>query len=178
MFSKQISIILLCFLPAFVFAQMGVEKAEDWKKLEKDGYSIEYPANWDLDESGQMNTSFVLLSLQEDPLDQFQENVNLLIQDLTGMGIDLDKFTELSLAQLKVMIEDSEVIESKAREANGRQFHSILHKGKQSGFDLTFYQYYWIENEKAYVLTLTTETKKFEKFNVVGTQILDSFMFQ
>ncbi|MBK7681894.1 MAG: hypothetical protein IPJ26_05200 [Bacteroidetes bacterium] len=39
-----------------------------------------------------MGTSFIIFSPLENDEDKFKENVNLLMQDLTGQNIDLDKY--------------------------------------------------------------------------------------
>lgn len=179
MFHNLIALAGSLLFPLLAVAQMGGgTTAPEWLQLDRDGYSIQYPSDWEVDESGQMNTTLILLSAQEDPMDSFQENVNLLLQNLTGMGIDLDKFVEVSLAQIKVMIADNEVLDSQRKEAQGQEFHQVVFKGQQSGFDLTFVQYYWIIEETAYVLTLTAETDKYEKFKATGLKILDSFMIR
>ncbi|MCB0644442.1 MAG: hypothetical protein KDC44_22515 [Phaeodactylibacter sp.] len=179
MFHKMIAFACSLLLPLLAIAQMGGgTTVTELLQLDRDGYSVQYPSDWEADESGQMNTTFILLSAQEDASDMFQENVNLLLQNLAGMGIDLDKFVEVSLAQIKIMITDSEIIESSREEAHGRSYHKVIHRGKQSGFDLTFVQYYWIVNETAYVLTLTTESAKFDKFKQAGLQIMDSFVIK
>ena len=68
------------------------EVLDGWKSLTENSYSINYPGNWELNKSGQMGTSFILFSPLSSEQDQFKENVNLLIQDLTGYNLDLDKY--------------------------------------------------------------------------------------
>lgn len=147
----------------------------DWKTLDQSNYSIQYPSNWELNQSGQMNTSFVLFSPLESDNDKFKENVNLLIQDLTGYNIDLNKYTEISEGQIKTMVTNSSLIESK-RIKNGKdEFHKIIYSGDQGIFHLQFEQYYWVVNDKAFILTFTSEKDKFENFKEIGEKILNSF---
>jgi hypothetical protein len=42
--------------------------------------------------------------------------------------------------------------------------------------DLKFEQYYWVINEKAFVLTLTCEEDQFKNYKEVGEKILNSFI--
>ena len=83
-----------------------------WKTFEGTNYSVQYPPNWELSQNGSGETSFVLFSPLENDKDQFKENVNLLVQDLTGRNIDLDKFVEISEEQVKTMITNPTLIES------------------------------------------------------------------
>jgi hypothetical protein len=148
----------------------------DWKTLDQSNYTIQYPSTWELNQSGQMGTSFVLFSPLESDKDKFKENVNLLIQDLTGQNIDLDKYTEISEGQIKTMITNSALMESK-RIKNGKdEYHKIIYSGDQGIFHLQFEQYYWVINDKAFVLTFTSEKDKFADFREIGEKILNSFI--
>jgi hypothetical protein len=147
----------------------------NWKTLDLSNYSIQYPSTWELNQSGQMNTSFVLFSPLESDNDKFKENVNILVQDLTGYNIDLNKYTEISEGQIKTMVTNSSLIESK-RIKNGKdEFHKIIYSGDQGIFHLQFEQYYWVVNDKAFILTFTSEKDKFENFKEIGEKILNSF---
>ena len=138
-------------------------------------YSIEYPSGWELNKSGQMGTKFILFSQLTSKDDQFKENVNLIIQDLTGHNIDLNQYVEISENQIKTMITDGNIISSERLNKNGKEFQKVIYTGKQGIYDLKFEQYYWVENNNAYVLTLTCEVTEFSDFKIIGENILNSF---
>ncbi len=150
----------------------------DLKVLDEPAYTIQYPSTWQLDQSGQLGTTFILFSLIESEQDAFRENVNLLIQDLAGKNIDLDQYAEISEEQIKTMITNSKLIESKREKKNSSEYHKIIFSGDQSALHLMFEQYYWVINEKAYALTFTTEQNKFESLKETGEKILNSFMLK
>lgn len=178
---KKLKLLLLfiLFLSLEAFSQTKNEPvsktAEEWSALAEQNYSIEYPGSWELNRPGQGGPNFLLFSQLGSAEDTFRENVNLLIQDLKGMDIDLDKYTAISEEQIKTMLEDGKIIESKKQNANGRDFQKIIYTGKYAPYDLKFEQYYWVEGEKAYVLTLTCEVSQYEAFKKTGERILDSF---
>ena len=147
----------------------------DLKTLDLPGFSVQYPSTWELDQSGQMGSSFILFSPLESEKDKFKENVNLLIQDLTGQNIDLNKYTEISEGQIKTMITNSALVESKRIKNGSDEYHKIIYSGDQGIFHLQFEQYYRVVNHKAYVLTFTTEKEKFAEFTETGEKILNSF---
>ncbi len=171
---------LLAFL-IFSASAFGQSKSKDtttnneWKTLEAFNYSIQYPPTWVLDESGRGGTSFVVLSPVESDSDIFRENVNLLIQDLSGKNIDLNKYTEISESQIKTMIQNSALLESKRVKGDFGECQVVLYTGDQGAFHFKFKQYFFVVREKAYVLTFTTEQGKFEKFKKTGERILSSF---
>ena len=160
----------------FIFLSPG--QTINWKTFEGSNYSIQYPPDWELNQSGLMNTSFILFSPLESSDDKFRENVNLLIQDLSGKKIDLNKFTEISTEQVKTMILNSHIIENKRIKNNAGEYHKMHYSGDQGAFHLEFEQYYWVFKDKAYVLTFTCEQTKFTKFKEMAENILNSFAFK
>lgn len=153
------------------------EAPQKWESLHESGYSIQYPHDWTLDKSGQSGTSFIVLSQQKSPDDLFRENVNLLIQDLSGLNIDLDKYTEISLDQVRTMLTKGKITENVKRSARGLPYQKVVYTGIQGIYEISCQQYYWVRDNKAYVLTLTCETDKVETYQETGEMILNSFKF-
>jgi len=166
---KLVSFIIL-FINFFIYSQ-----TTDWKTLNNSEFSINYPKNWELNSSGQMGTRFIIFSQLTDKNDQFKENVNLIIQDLTGYDFDLNKYVELSENQIKTMITESNILINKRITKNKKEYQKIIYTGRQGVYDLKFIQYYWLENNKAYVLTFTAEVNEFTKFKKTSENILNSF---
>ncbi|MEO5892949.1 MAG: hypothetical protein ABIQ31_22055 [Ferruginibacter sp.] len=150
----------------------------NWKTFTKDNYSVQYPPTWELNETGAMGASFFVFSKPESKDDLFKENVNLLIQDLGGQNIDLDKYVEISESQIKTMITNGSLVESKREKADSREYQKMIYTGDQGTYHLWFEQYYWILKGKAYVLTLTCEKNTVAQFKVTGEAILNSFFFK
>lgn len=150
---------------------------ENWNTLDGTDYSIQYPDSFELNQSGQMGESFILFSKHTSEEDPFRENINLLVQDLTGQNndIDLDKYVELSEGQVQSMLTDGNIIESKRLTTDSKEYHKIIYTGKQDELDLKWLQYYWVGNNKAYVLTLTCEENQYDAYATVGEKIMNSF---
>lgn len=158
------------------FGQEDLNSHDGWELLDEENYAIQYPEDWKLDKSGMMGSSFFINSPATSLEDDFSENVNLIIQNLKGYNLDLDVYTKLSESQIKTMIVGSEIIEStRMKDKQGKDFHKIIYTGKLKGRELKFEQYYWVENERAFVLTLTCEKSQFEDYRIIGEKILDSF---
>lgn len=149
----------------------------DWKTLKGSNYTIQYPQGWELNESGQMGTAFILFAPLDSIQDQFKENVNLLIQNLSGLNVNLDKYAEVSAEQIKKSIMNSIIIENKRIKNSSEEYHLMIYTGDQGAFHLKFEQHYWIKDQKAYVLTLTCEQDKFTKYKDTGESILNTFTF-
>lgn len=147
----------------------------DWKTLSESGYSIQFPESYDLDQSGNYGMSFMLLSKQTSNSDLFRENINLLIQNLAGQNINLDQYVAISVDQIQTMLDDGNLIESKRLRANNMEFQKVIYTGSQNQFNLKWMQYYWVKNDRAYVLTLTCEENQFDNYVGIGEKIMNTF---
>lgn len=148
--------------------------ADDWKTLSEANYTISYPAAWQLDQSKAMGTTFILFASGA-TAGMFRENVNLLIQDLTGMGLDLDKYVQISEQQFKTLITDGNVLSSKRTKNDKTEFHEITATGRQGVLHLKYKQRYWVLGNKAYVLTFTALQSTYDDYAVVADKVLGSF---
>lgn len=174
---------LLCLLCiTFSHAQKSNAKTQgappSWQTFMDTSYSIQYPPEWELNQSGLMGSSFILFQPLASSDDLFRENVNLLIQDLSGYDLDLDQFAKLSEDQVTTMITNSTLIESKRIKTGPEAYHRMVYTGDQGTYHLKFVQYYWVMNEKAFVLTFTCEQDKYEINKETGNAIMNSFAFK
>ena len=151
------------------------EAEKEWKFLNGQGYTIGYPEDWTLDQSGQNGTSFYLLSPKTSAEDPFRENINLIIQDLKGQNLGLDGYTKISEEQIKTVITNGKLLESMRIPMEESEFQKVIFTGDQGRNKLKFEQYYFIKNEKAYVLTLTCETAQFDSYQKTGEKIMKTF---
>jgi hypothetical protein len=166
-------VVLLLLIGHTAFAQPGT-----WKKMDHADFSISYPPDWTLDMSGMMGTKLLAFAPMESARDVFRENVNLIVQDLTGYGVGLDTFTVYSLKQLAEVMADYSLKESvRLQNANG-DVHKLVYDGAQGKMPLSFVQYYMMHNEKAYVLTFTAERSRFADWQQTGEQLLRSFILK
>jgi hypothetical protein len=150
----------------------------NWKQLDEPNYSIQYPVDWDLDRSGKMGPVFAILAPLESKEDKFRENVNLVVEDLNGQNISLDRYAELSKGQLKSSMTNFNLIESKKSNSGSREYFKVIFTWNYEAFRLKVEQYYWIVDGKAYVLTFTSEQDKFATFSETGEKILNTFTFK
>jgi serine/threonine-protein kinase len=152
------------------------KETANWQKFTGANYAIQYPTNWQLTEFLQKGIPFCVFSPLENEVDKFKENINLMIQDLSGRNIDLNKYVALSEEQVKTMVPNSSLLESKRIKSGDTEFHKVIYTGVQNNFHLQFEQHYWVINQKAYILTLTCEQKKFADEQILGEKILNSFV--
>lgn len=175
LFGALIISAISCTLKKEAKTNNPIEETTDWEIHLSDNYLIKYPSDWEVNLSGQMGTGFILFSPLSNESDNFRENVNLLIQDLAEHDLSLDQYVDISEDQIKTIVVEGKVISSDRKEKNGREYQKMIYTGKQGVFNLKFEQYYWIIDNQAFVLTLTCEEEKFEKYKDIGEVILNSF---
>ena len=160
---------------------------DNWKILSKENYTIKHPPSWEVNTSGEDRTSFILFSPLVSKSEKFRTNINLIIQDLGGFDIDsrtiinLKEYTERSIVEIKNKNTSSggKIISSDLINVNGISHQKVIYTGvSKEGLRLQYEQYYWVEKNKAYVLTLTCQEYKFIDYQAIGEKIFDSFIIK
>ena len=149
--------------------------AQEFKTLDTSVYSIQYPDDWKYSDYNSDNGNFMLYTELEGEDDRFSDNVNLVIQDIEGMGYDLASFTKISESQVEAYIENPKIISSDLYEKDGKSYQRLVFQGSMNGFDLKFVQQFYITPTKSYVLTFTSEQNQYEKYAKNASYILESF---
>jgi hypothetical protein len=142
------------------------------KEINRNGYKIFYSDNLRLDESGRNGSEFYLFTQKENEQDNFADNLNLMIQNLETLNIDLNKFVELTEAQIN---EKGKIIDSKRVKNNGNELHILIYESTINGFELKFMQYDFVKNNKAYFLTYSAKREDFEKYLPEMENVMKSF---
>jgi hypothetical protein len=142
------------------------------KEINRNGYQIFYSDNLRLDESGRNGSEFYLFTQKENEQDNFADNLNLMIQNLEALNIDLNKFVELTEAQIN---EKGKIINSKRVKNNGNELHILIYESTINGFELKFMQYDFVKNNKAYFLTYSAKREDFEKYLPEMENVMKSF---
>jgi len=164
--------ILSTLVLAFVIS-IGIAQT---KTFENYAVSIQYPTNWEFSQDGGApGMLFMIKSKLDSKQDKFQENINLMVQDISSYGLDLASFTKLSEGQITSMINNAKIISSTSITKGGLSAQRVVFTGAQSGFDLKFEQFYWVQNGTAYISTFTAEASKFDAYSHDATAIMESF---
>ena len=167
LFLTFITLTSCCFSQADTANQMIV--------FAKDNYKLQYPKSWRLDTSRKLGPELFVFSPLEDETDKFSENVNVLIQDLTGQNIDLEKYKQITDKQVTNLATDSKIFESSILKKDKGVFFRIIYSMTQGKFRIKITSLCFISNDKAYLATFSSELDKYDKYKKVGEQILSSF---
>lgn len=165
--------ILASFILSLNYSLFGQQI--EWVTTDRDDYLIEHPKDWVFEESGFSGTTFIIMSPVDSETDQFNENINLLIQDLSGYDLDLDAFVELSTDQILTLMNDSEIVESTRVTSTPYNYHKVIYSTTQGELYVKFIQHYWVIDDEALVLTFTSEKDQFDNYAPVAEKIMNSF---
>jgi len=138
------------------------------------GIRIKYPADWAKQEQV-MGAVVAFFAPTEGPSDIFQDNVNIIVQDLSAQPMTLDEYTELSLGQIEQFITDPSILDSSAVTLADIPGHKIVYTGKQGQYDLKWMQVWTVKNDKAYVISYTAEVSRYSALLETVQEMIDSF---
>lgn len=158
----------VCTILILISATLG-----NWAtyKDEKRGYQIKYPAKW---EAKDMYNAAFFMSPKEGTTDLFQENINIMVQDLSVSPepVTLEGYTELSKQQIKSLYGDSALEYVKERRLAGHDAGEMVYfmpitTSAGTPMRLKLWQVWFIEGKNAYLFTFTSDEKEFDKH--IGT---------
>ncbi|MEI9933852.1 MAG: hypothetical protein WDM71_03175 [Ferruginibacter sp.] len=171
---KSIFTIAFTLLVAIGYAQNSA--ADELATYKKNEYRIQYPMGWSIDTSGQSGTVFIIYSPRENEADHFLANVNLVIQQVDKKNNNLDSFVRQQALQIRANETDGQIYEATKVETDKDVYYKLISSAtKGVTLRLKYEQYFFIKNNNAFVITLTSELDKFDSYKTIGEQILNSF---
>lgn len=146
-------------------------QSPDLKIFKGQTYQISYSGEWKLDETGRNSTEFYLF--YSPIVENFGNNINLLIQDLNGLNLDLNGYTEISVKQIEA---HGKILSSLRKTKNGREYQELAFEALYNNFAIKCFQFYFLKEEKAYVLTFTTEKDHYDNIIREAQKVMESFV--
>lgn len=147
-----------------------------WRTLEADAYSIQYPLDWIADKSEQLGAELFLFSPKESKGDQFIESINLVVSNLAKENSSFEKYIQQSENELKSMITNYKLLEKESLTNQNGAYQKLIYTGDHNKHKLKFIKYFLMKNKKAYVLTYTGEQSNFDKYSKKVEKIWNSFI--
>jgi PsbP len=150
-----------------------------WATFADPEFTLRYPPNWEIDQSGMFGSSFFLYAPLETRNDTFRENFNLIINDLSEFpGIPLAEVAEGARQQIIGMINDVKILEFKEMSDGIAQYYLVEYSGTQGKFELHWRQQYWLSHNHFYVLTFTAEEPEYKRYQALAEGVFGSFFLK
>ncbi len=166
----------LCDAP---FKTFKVIKMSDWRTFTNQSYEIRYPSSWSFTENTNDATKFTLLN--NETYDGKQKAIiELITININDPSTTIDHYTQVLENNVKdpSQIVDGKIIQSVADTANGREFRKMIVTGTIKNVEVPqrIEQYYWVVNDKVYLLRTTIDVHPDQDFLIYLTEdIMDSF---
>ena len=137
------------------------------------GFSISYPADWRTTELGGI---IVFLSPLESAEDNFSENINVVVEDLSSApGISLKEYADISASNLEAMLTGLKIVDRSSTVVDGKETAVITYTRPERDLKLKQRVYILISNNKGYNLTYSAKEDSFDKFLPQAETIIKSF---
>lgn len=128
------------------------------------GFAISYPATWSWEEN-KGGAAVIFFSPKENELDIFQENVNVVVQDISGNPMELRAYSDLAIKQMQLVFEDNFIIvESGPTFVAGQAGHKLIFIGKGPDTDLKYMSVWLIKDLTAYQITYTALASNYDRY--------------
>jgi hypothetical protein len=141
--------------------------------LEKKGFKMQIPDGWRIS----TECSDVLCSLLA-PIDTlsrpdiYVENINFTVDKLPSASYTVDQYASFSIKYLPSVVKNFKLLSKKKLGPNA---YLIEYQGLKSNFYQSWKQYYYTKNSKVYIVTLASETIKFDYYKKLTESSLKSF---
>jgi hypothetical protein len=137
-------------------------------------YKISYPEGW----TQQKNEGLVaILAPKENEADKFQENVNIIAQDISSSPMSLAEFTKLSMDQYATMQDAVEILTQADTKLAGYPAHTLTLTLDYGGTLLKLKQIWLVKKNTAIILTYTAHHTQYTAYEAVADKIMGSFEF-
>lgn len=140
------------------------------------GVKVNYPKDWEKRENFS-GTILMVLAQPESDMDLFQENVNILLEELPSAEITLDEYKDASTEQIELGIENYSLIDLSKIDINGTPGYKITYSGSAEGYNYKWLQVFCVKDSTAYIMTYTADADAngFEKFLPQVQEMINSF---
>lgn len=169
-------VLFLGFDASFLYAQPAQRMAPMVMfESRLDGFRISYPLQWERVKFDPIIIAFA--APEENGFDNFQENVNLVIEDLSGDPQDLRDYTQKGRERIGQQIPGAAIVESSWVRPAGRPAYQVVFVIRQGGHSLKFMQVWTIKDQKAYIVSYAAEENNYRRYEGEVRRMLESFQF-
>lgn len=139
------------------------------------GFSIQYPSNW-VAEKNKNGAVVILYSPLENDMDTFQENVNVVFQNISSTPMDLQEYSKVAIDQLRAVFKQNmEIIDANSTFLNGSTAYSLEFYAFLQDSELVYKSVWLVDGVKVYQITFTGLKENYEKYKLDVARIISSF---
>jgi len=141
-------------------------------------FTIGYPTEWTFNDKSE-SAVLQITSPKESDADDFRQNVNLQVEDMSGKSTTIDDYVKTSMNAVKELVKGYTEVSSMFFNRNGFRAYEVVYKGKYGTMtsDIKIKQLFTIANNKAYILTYVSKADERDAFETTANKIFNSFKY-
>jgi serine/threonine-protein kinase len=137
------------------------------------GIRLRYPADWN-SQPDVAGTVVAVTAPPEGELDPFQENINVIVEDLSRRGRDFERYTQEAMRQIAGAFRESSILESARTTLDGHPAHRVVFLANMGPLELVYTQVWTVSDGKAYLVTYTASRERYARFLEAAQNIIGS----
>jgi len=145
------------------------------------GFRMRYPKGWTahdlLDSNGTVTSVMAFLSPESDIDDAGRENINLVIEDLTSLGVSFEEYSDQAIESERELFQDYKLHANVRTLWKGLPARSIRYDATFNGRRLTFEQLWFARNGTIYVWTLASPPSTIDHYAGLFRKMVGSLSF-
>jgi len=168
--------ILLCsFLVISLLVPLRAHADNDDNRYEskEKGFSIEFPKGWEQKE-GFMGTTVVGLRPEKGDKEEFRENVNVVVEDLSKPWT-LKDYVKANLTNMQKLLTDFKVVDRGTTTLNGATAEWMTYYHRMGSYKLKVVVYMLVRSNRGYVITCSSVPDKFAHWESTFQGVANSF---
>ena len=145
------------------------------------GFTIEYPSDWDVIETGEMpGLAVQFRSPKQHELDIFPENVSIVVQELPPEMLDLETYSKTAVKQLVAVWGNHVKYVEKGRTTfAGRKAYKLVYKGADTEGPTVKLMHIWtIVGFRAYQFNFGSQFSQWDTYIGKVNRMLKSFKLE
>lgn len=169
-----ISLVLISYV---VFNYVQKHSFKEYSSA-KEKFTMRYPADWTLREDVE-GAAVIFFTPLENEFDIFKENVNIIVQEVPEKLLDLEKYTDMAIRQMKAVFKENLIpLDSSKTYLAGLPAYKFVYLGKGPEAELKIMHIWAIKKNKAYQFTYTAISSKFDLYIDDVEKMINSFKIQ
>jgi len=180
MAGKPLKLIFFAVLAAVIvigLASTGCARREPGRYYNKEkGFSIRFPDQWEKKE-GLMGTAVAALSPQQDPADDFRENVNVVVEDMPK-ALGLEEYFQANLANMGRLMTDYREVERGELTVYKNDARWLVYSHSMGLVETKVLAYILVRGSRGYVITCSAAPDQFPEYRAQFEEIGRSFRFE
>lgn len=170
------SVVGIILISGVVFLNYWKKQMRKYRDPAKE-VSIKYPADWVVMQ-GYGGAKVVFASPFDGPLDYFQENVSVVIQDISKAPLNLREYSDKAIEQMQAVFQENFILEESTAIAtlSGLPAYKVIFTGKGPETELMYYMTWAVVDKvTAYQVTFTAFPSQFDKYYPTVQKMVESF---